>query len=370
LNDEPSADAPGPGHHVVLPGQSPDGRYVLGVLLKRSYRIVPGGACVRVAEDAPLVPGDVHWGDPLNSTVKFESDFVPYKLATDVVVVGTAYAPGGRPVPVLDVAVSVGAHRKSVRVLGDRRAVFRGEDRDPGFTEPEPFATMPLRYERAYGGIDVRSNPAMQSAYGRNHLGRGWVVANTKAALDGLPLPNLEDPADLLEPARLCCGHFMHWERQPMPAGIAWFSKYWRPRAGMAGVMPADRPVEQELRRAYARFVPPEQRELYAQTGLPDMDFRFFNGASPGLVLPWLDGSEEVVLEHLAPQPRLAFRLPGETPAIGLDIGEGPKATAVRLHTVQVRADDGEVDLVWRSAHPYPGPDWLPKMTRLDVIVG
>jgi hypothetical protein len=362
------AATPGPGGHIVLPGQSPAGEYILGVLLKRSYRIVPGGSCVRAVEDALLVPGDVHWGDPMNSTVRHESDFVPYKLASDVVVLGQAYAPGGRPVPMLHTSVTVGTHHKEVLVFGDRRAIHR-PGRDPAFTDPEPFTTMPLRYERAYGGIDVRSNPAMQSAYGRNHLGVGWVVANTREAVEGLVLPNLEDPADLLTGERLCPGHFMHWERLPMPAGYGWWSKYWRPRALLAGVMPADRAIEQELRKVYATLVPPEQRDAYAQTGLPDMDFRFFNGASPGLVLPWLDGDEAVTVEHLHPDGPLTFRLPGEKPSIGLDIGEGHKASTVRLHTVQIRLDDGEVDLVWRSGFPYPGPDWLPKMKRLDVVV-
>jgi hypothetical protein len=36
-----------------------------------------------------------------------------------------------------------------------------------------------------------------------------------------------------------------------------------------------------------------------------------------------------------------------------------------RLHTVSIRPDDLEVDLVWRGAQPYEGFGWLPKMTRL-----
>ena len=69
-----------------------------------------------------------------------------------------------------------------------------------------------------------------------------------------------------------------------MPAGFGWFPKVWRPRALLAGVMPRDRAVEQELRQAYAQAAcPAEQREAYLKNGFRDMDFRFFNGASPGL---------------------------------------------------------------------------------------
>ena len=73
------------GKHVVLPGQTPAGEHILAVLLKRSYTIVPGGGCVRAPADQKLHAGDVHYGDPMNTTVKHESDFVPFKLATDVV---------------------------------------------------------------------------------------------------------------------------------------------------------------------------------------------------------------------------------------------------------------------------------------------
>ena len=74
-----------------------------------------------------------------------------------------------------------------------------------------------------------------------------------------------------------------------MPAGFGWFPKVWRPRALLAGVLPRDRAIEQELRQAYAQLVPDRmQREAYLKHGFRDMDFRFFNGASRGLVFPFL----------------------------------------------------------------------------------
>jgi hypothetical protein len=32
-----------------------------------------------------------------------------------------------------------------------------------------------------------------------------------------------------------------------------------------------------------------------------------------------------------------------------------------------LRMDDLQVDLVWRGAVPYPGPDWLPQMRKMEV---
>jgi hypothetical protein len=353
---------------IVLPGQTPHGEYIFGILVKRSFDIVPGGRCTRSTMDKKIIPGDVHYEDPMNSTVRFESDFVPFKLATDVVLNGRAHAPRGQSATVLTVSLIIGRHRKDVLVLGDRVAHYNGK-REPVFTDPQPFKTIDLRYERAYGGVDIYSEPKMQCVYPRNHLGRGYVVANTKRSIENLPLPNFEDPKDQLTPTRLCVGDFMNWERQPIPQGFGWTMKMWRPRSSYAGVMPADRALEQELRKAYSTLVPPAQRKLYEQTQLPAMDFRFFNGASIGLVLPFLSGAEQVRLLNLDVEGDTQFQLPDERPRVGLDIGQGMQEPEVVLHTVMIRMEVRQVDLVWRAAVPYPGPDWLPKMKKMEVLI-
>src|SRR4029077_9446591 len=159
---------------IVLPGQTPQGEHIFSILVKRTYDIVPGGRCTRAATDKKLVPGDVHYDDPMNSTVRFESDFVPFKLATDVVLNGRAHAPRGQRLTTLTSSLIVGQHRKDILVLGDRVARYNGKQ-DPVFTDPQPFETMDLCYERAYGGVDIYSEPKMQCVYPRNHLGRGYV---------------------------------------------------------------------------------------------------------------------------------------------------------------------------------------------------
>lgn len=354
--------------NFILPGQSPEGEYILSVLVKRSYDIQPGKHCIRAEFDQKLIPGDVHHDDPMNSSVKFESDFIPFKVATDVILNGRAYAPKGEPIDALTASLIVSQFQKDVRVIGDRFCYYR-HFREPIFTDPLPFTTMEICYERAYGGVDIYSDSKVPCAYPRNHLGRGFIIGKSKKAIDKLALPNIEDPEDLLTPARLSTGEVKNWERQPMPQGFGWFTKAWYPRATFAGVMPADRPVEQELRKVYSLAVPPEQRELYEQTKLPDMDFRFFNGASLGLSLPFLSGNEEIQLINLSQEGEIMFQLPGEKPYIEIDFGMGIKEPAVVLHTVMIRMDDRQLDLVWRAATPYPGPDWLPEMKKMEVLI-
>ena len=356
------------GHTVMLPGQTPEGDYILSILLKRTYDILPGQPCVRADEDRPIIPGDVPWGNPMNTTVRFESDFVPYKVATDVVVNGKAYAPKGRPAETCTVTVMIADRRKEVLVIGDRR-VYLADNQAPAFTDPAPFKAMDLRYERAYGGIDVYSDKQTSYPYPRNMLGRGFIVANTEAGLKHLKLPNLEDPADRLTPDRLFVTDYPRWEGQPMPAGLGWFSKYWRPRAELAGIMLADRPVEQALRKAYSQFLPKEQKGPYMEHGIPDMDFGFFNGASPGLVMPYLAGDEIIDTLHLCREGFLSFSLPGDMPGIEVDIGEGLTPTDVVIHTVMIHMEERQADILWRGALPYPGPDWLVEMKKLDIVV-
>jgi hypothetical protein len=368
LQPPPPAAAQRVIQKVVLPGETPQGEHILGVLVKRTYDIVPGGRCARAVADRKIFAADVHYGDPMNSTVKFESDFVPFKLATDVVLHGKAYARPGQRVATLTASLIVGHHRKDVLVLGDRVARYNGKS-DPIFTDPQPFETMDLRYERAYGGVDIYSQPKMQCIYPRNHLGRGYAVANSQRSVENLPLPNIEDPKDPLTPARLCVGNFMEWERQPMPQGFGWTERTALPRASYAGVMPSRRALEQEIRKAYAALLSPGQREVYEQAKTPDMDFRFFNGASPGLVLPFLSGNEPVTLMNLDPQGKTEFHLPGERPRIGLDIGQGVQEPPVVLHTVMIRLDERQVDLLWRGAVSYAGLDSLSELKKMDIEI-
>ncbi|MEI7685422.1 MAG: DUF2169 domain-containing protein [Planctomycetota bacterium] len=357
-----------PGGHSLLPGQTPEGKFIMAVLLKRSYAIVPSGVCVRAENDKPLFGGDKHFGDPLNTTVRYEADFIPYKLATDVVLNGTAFAPQGKQVREMTASLQIGQVKKEVKIIGDRQCKYRAAA-DPVFGDPAPFTQMELRYERAFGGVDVYTHPLCQYIYPRNHLGKGFALTNTKATIEGLELPNIEDPNDLLTPARMCVGKIENWPKLPVPTGFGWYVKYWHPRAGWAGLLPADKPTEAMLRAEFGKLLTPEHKALYDAHPLPTVDFRFFNGASPGLAVPYLSGDETVRLTNLTPDGSLVFQLPGDRPAITLDLGDGPKEVKVEMHTVQIRTGENEIDLVWRAAFPYPGPDWLPEMKKADVTV-
>jgi hypothetical protein len=355
----------------VVVGETETRTPIFSVLVKRTYRIGAGRAAERAPRANPLARADVYYdgGDPESATVVFENDLAPYKLKTDVVLIGTAHVPRGTPTPEMSVGLAVGDYRKVIRVIGDRRCLYRA-GLPPAFTDPEPFTEMPIRYERAYGGTYLRDDVTRMLPYPRNPLGAGFVLKNTLEAVDGLALPNLEDPDDLLTPERVVLGEPERWNAQPLPQGFGWFQRTWYPRCSFVGSVPGFVDPDEVMREEALGLVPRGQIALARRFKLPGFDVRFNNGASLGLALPHLGGGEIVRLRNLTPDGALDFQLPSDPPRIALDIGRGETTLDPVLHTVSIRVKQMEVDLVWRGAHPYPGVDWLPEMKRLASVVG
>jgi hypothetical protein len=361
---------PGPGVVEIVPGMNPRDEYIFSVIVKRTYRIVPDGPAERADVDQPLRRIDHYYddGDPEWSTVQYESELVPYKAATDVVVIGKAYAPRGVATERTTVGVQVGERRKTLTVTGNRHCHFR-DGAAPVFSDPEPFTEMEIRYDRAYGGRDEKSLPDVPFLYPRNFMGAGVVLRNVKEAVEGLPLPNIEDPQDLLTPERLFIGEPDRWHFQPLPQGFGWRQRTWYPRCSLLGAYPAFLDPGTVTAEERMGLLPKNHVALAKQSRLRPLDAQFANGASFGMIFVKLKGDEPVVLGRLTPDGVLKFSLPGDTPSIGLDLGEGVQPLEPRLHTVSIRPEDQELDLIWRGAQTYEGYSWLPKMTRLQAEV-
>jgi len=285
-----------------------------------------------------------------------------------VVVIGKAYAPRGAATERITAGVQVGERKKVLAVTGNRRCSFR-DGALPVFTDPEPFTEMEIRYERAYGGRDDKSVPDIPFLYPRNFMGAGVVLRNVKEAVEDLPLPNIEDPHDLLTPERLFIEEPDRWHLQPLPQGFGWRQRTWYPRSALLGAYPAYLDAGVETSEERMGLLPKNHVALAKQSRLRPMEARFANGASLGLIFASFKGDEPVVLGRLTPDCLLKFSLPGDTPTIGLDLGRGMQPLDPHLHTVSIRPDDLALDLIWRGAQVYPGYDWLSKMSKLEVSV-
>ena len=228
---------------------------------------------------------------------------------------------------------------------------------------------MPIRYELSYGGQDIRSRPNAPFYYPRNPLGRGVALLNVPETIEGLKLPNLEDPDDLLTPERIVLEDEFRWNAQPLSQGLGWFQKTWYPRCSFVGAVPGNTLTDEIMREERLGLVPEGQIALARSFRLPSFDVRFNNGASLGLAMREVPPGALIRLARLTPDGSLAFTLPIEWPSIMLNIGLGNNLLPTALHTVLIHVDERRADLIWRGAHPYPGNDWLPEMRRLDVEV-
>jgi hypothetical protein len=360
----------GSGVFEIVPGRNERGEHVFSVIVKRTYRIKHDGSVERADTDRELRQIDHYYddGDPEWATVQYESELAPYKPSTDVVVICKAYAPRGVPTEQMAVSVQVGSRNKSLIVTGDRHCLYR-EWGVPVFSDPEPFTEMEVRYERAYGGRDDKSMADIPFMYPRNFMGKGVVLRNVREAVDELALPNIEDPQDLLSPERIFIGEPERWHLQPLPQGFGWRQRTWYPRCALLGSYPPFTDAGTVTQEERMGLVPRDHIALAKQSRLRTFEAHFNNGAGYGMIFANFKGGAQVTLGGLTPNGLLTFSLPEETPAILLDIGSGMQQPATQLHTVSIRPDDGELDLIWRGACVYPGYSWLPKMKRLHAEI-
>jgi hypothetical protein len=179
----------------------------------------------------------------------------------------------------------VGSLRYGVAVIGDRTWQTQLIEA-PTISQAMPFLTMDLSYERAYGGIDDVAGMYCEE----NHVGTGFIGKRKIDRVEGLRLPNLEDPRNLIH----------SWKSRPRPVGFGFYGRGWAPRLRYAGTYDD----------AYMKNRHP----------LPPADFsyRFFNGAHPDLQVDgYLRGDEEVELLNVCPgEPHVRFRLPGIVPKV------------------------------------------------------
>ena len=279
------------------------GEHALTVAVKATYDLPEEGVATLAAAQA-LPRGDDHVDDDPACALRWASDLEPIKPCAECFVVGSFHAAASRPVERSLASFRVGAIEKAVAVTGDR-AWKSGRP-----TAPASFTEMPLGWERSFGGPGHPPNP----------LGRGLAADATGQ----FRLPNLEDPRDSIE------------------GGAA------RPRAYGIGPMP--RTFAGRLRHAGtydARWL----AERYP--GFPeDIDYRLFLAAPEDQrIQGFFSGDEPIELLHLHPtHPRVCARLPGHRARAFLADARGALTdVGLRLDTIVIDADAGQVACVWRG---------------------
>jgi hypothetical protein len=299
--------------------RSLDGAETWIVVVKATFDVLEGGKVQIASTQLPPVRTPKYRGDPGRSSIVWDNDFVLAKLATDVIVNGTAYAPGSRAAGAVEVSFSVGSVSKKLRVVGDRSWNLAGA----ALSSPRPFVSLPLIYERSFGGVDRRSSNSDADWYWPNPIGTGYAVSDRDIA--DVVVPNIEYPDD---PIR-------SWKGRPRPAGFGVLGPNWQQRAKYAGT--------------YDQAWSDNRQPL-----LPaDFDLRHFQLVPEDQQAPgFLSGTEPISLVNLTPDGQLIFSLPPvslrmESRFMDGDAREHPPA---QLHTIIIEPDSSRVSLVWHSA--------------------
>lgn len=302
---------------------------------------------------------------PMRTPIVFESDTAFEKTGTDIILRGTAYAPGSKAVPAFTTRLQVGDFVRMLLIQGPRRASFMGSEnkpRPPIFSKPTPIKQLEISFKYAYGGVTQYALPDGSDPVNlpcpTNPLGLGYVVQAIPELIDGLALPQIEFPDRPLIPQKLV-QDLGNSDMVPLPAGLGFYGKAWMPRVDRLGVMPYELESTKKLMAQYGRASEsPGMPGPVAGFEPPVMQPDFFSTAAPyNVVKPFLKGNETVVMKNLTKNGNTSFYLPGITPFIRFDSGNGPNPMEMVLDTLVFLPDQNRVITIFRGSRILTTPD-------------
>ena len=275
--------------YVLLPFESTSdpAQPELTLVVKGTFKLRQDQPAIAVDKEQQQPPrGDDMHMDDIGRSLRYSTDLAPMKVRGEAMVHAVCHVTDGRARTSCDVSMEVGAIKKKLRVTGDRAWVTEPR---VVMTRPHPFESMPIRWERAFGGLSLQNNP----------LGRG---AEPEPDDDGRSihrLPNVEY-IDRLVPRP---------GDRPPPAGFGPLSPMWQPRLGRQGTR--------------------DQRWAMFRAPLPPKDFDplCHNAAPEDQQLPkgYFRGDEPIVMAGLSRQwPVFRSALPGKRLRLFLLVAKPP----------------------------------------------
>jgi len=298
---------------AVLPDRS--GIDTLYVIVKATVTLRPSLSLAEV--QVPPTMADEYYADPAMSSLRVASDMHIGKSGTDVLLIGSAWAPGKRPVARVHVSMAVAGRQKTILVTGDR--VWR----DGRPSDPQPFESMPLVWERAFGGVHRRG--AQVRGEERNPVGCGFAGGRSARDMEGLAVPNLEDPGAPLQ----------QLGQAPVPACFAPVAPSWLPRRAYVGT------YDDKWQRGRAPYLP------------DDFDPRFFQCAAPEFAFDrYLQAGEPVQVAGVMPDGPIAFNVPDARLVVAVTVAGSANEPPVNLETLSIEPDANRAYFTWRASLP------------------
>lgn len=300
--------------------QDKDANKLWIVVVKATFDILPNGMTRLSDQQVPVFSVAKPWGEMGKSSLQYEADLLFLRAFTDVLVNGSAWAPRGKRVASVDVELAVGTMQKRLRVFGDR--VWQRSLGGASISQPELFESMPIVYERAFGGWDKSgSDPAEHRLESRNPVGTGFNHRSENCIAKRLP--NIERPDQLIN----------SWKDRPEPAGFNAIDCAWSPRRELAGTYDA----------------------AWQQTRFPlwaeDFDPRYGNCAPRDQqARGFLRGGETFSLFNLSPTGPMSVTLPRVYPFFQTRFGRERVEHRAQLSTVILEPSASRVILAWQTS--------------------
>ncbi len=284
------------------------------------------------------------------------SDFVVWRDATDVAVLGAAHPqrPDAAAEPAGRVVVQVGERSIAISVFGRRLMLWEPNGR-PRIGPADRCDEVPLTLSSAYGGTDPRVALALADlgalldhagTYPRNPHGSGYITRGASAApTNAVELPRLERADDRLTDERLLADPDRWW-LQPRPAFVGFVPPHVFPRSALAGLLPARAPTSAGELAGLAE-------ELAADVDVATLGSsrqihpRFVQEAVPELTFDALSVGTPVFVDGCRPdRQRLAFAVP-PAPAVTLSLAGERIAADPTLASVTIAPEAATVCTVW-----------------------
>lgn len=296
-------------------------RPLVAPIIKATFDIFPDGILKFSKEQLPVNLAGEHYGDPENSSYIYEPECVFFKSTTDVAVIGDAISTRG-PVTHLLVEIKAGDLFKRMGVIGDRHWIKQSIGY--AISDVTPFESIPLTYENAFGGWDKRYEELSQQGFeARNTVGKGFYKKGLKHVDAPMPLPNIENPDDLIQDVH----------DTPAPVGCGFTLPHWQPRAAYAGT------YDQAWEKNRSPMLP------------KDFNRFFYNGASEGLIAPsYFSGNEVISISNMTAGGLLQFQLPvRRAPIAVVQLKARTVELPTILDTVIVNTRTMQLSLIWRN---------------------
>ncbi len=199
---------------AFIPGRMDYPDHSLTLIVKGTFSLSPGTA-IEQAPDQDSLTGDRFYpdDDDMRGGLRYESDFAYFKPHADLLLVGTCYPPGEKPVSKCNITFRVGSRSRTLNVFGNRQ--WEKHWLKWKATDPESFTKMQIRYENSFGGEKSKKNP----------VGKGSNPIKDAQGNEIRPLPNIEDPLQPIDSPK----------SSTEPAGFGPMGRMWQTRYSITG---------------------------------------------------------------------------------------------------------------------------------------